>query len=318
MARASQTAASTVDVRFDYEPMLAAHPGACRFTTELAGRNFDFPLWISSMTGGARHARELNQTMARACAEFELGMGLGSCRPLLEDPERHLADFDVRDLMPGRPLFANLGIAQIERALNNPSAVHRMVEQLRADGLIIHVNPLQEWFQPGGDVLRRAPLETITRFLETAPYPLMVKEVGHGMGPASLKALMSLPLAAIEFAAYGGTNFSVLEARRAGEDESGLTRVGHTAADMVGYVRALLASGESFRCERFIVSGGVADVLQGHHLISQLPGRAVFGMAHAVLGRAQEGTEALRTFLTAQRDTYAMAQAYLRPAQGAP
>jgi isopentenyl-diphosphate delta-isomerase len=236
----------------------------------------------------------------------------------LEDPERHLVDFDVRDLMPGRPLFANLGIAQIERALENSGAVHRMVEQLRADGLIIHVNPLQEWFQPGGDVLRRAPLETITRFLETAPYPVMVKEVGHGMGPASLRALMKLPLAAIEFAAYGGTNFSVLEARRAGEEASGLTRVGHTAADMVGYVRTLLASGETFRCERFIVSGGVVDVLQGHHLIAQLPGRAVFGMAHAVLGRAQEGAEALRTFLTDQRDTYAMAQAYLRPAQGAP
>lgn len=317
MAQDSQTGESSRDARFIYEPMLAAHPKAPQ-SLNFAGFKFKFPLWISSMTGGAAHARVLNANMARACAEFDLGMGLGSCRPLLEDRQSR-ADFDVRDLMPGRPLFANLGIAQIEKLIGKKEndRVHALVDDLRADGLIIHVNPLQEWFQPEGDLLEVSPLETITRFVENAPYPVMVKEVGHGMGPESLKALMRLPLAAIEFGAYGGTNFSILESRRApGAKPEGLVHVGHTAQEMVAFVKDILTTKEKFRCENFIISGGLQNSLQGYHLTSQLPGMALFGMANSVLREAQHGEVALREFLQKEISQYAMAQAYLRPAEG--
>ena len=232
------------------------------------------------------------------------------------DDRQSRQDFAVGEHMVGRPLFANLGIAQIERlqAERQTARVHAMVKDLAAQGLIIHVNPLQEWFQPGGDLYTRAPLETITRLVEEAPYPVMVKEVGHGLGPASLKALMRLPLAAIEFGAYGGTNFSLLESRRASEARApGLIHVGHSAQEMVGFVKDILKSGERFACERFIISGGVSDSLQGYHLCSQLPGRALFGMAHGVLQHAQRGEEDLFQFIQQQRDQYLMAQAYLRP-----
>lgn len=315
MASAAQTASSTLDARFNYEPLFTPHPTHVAPIT-FAGFRFTFPLWISSMTGGAKHARSLNSRMARACGEFDLGMGLGSCRPLLDDRQSR-EDFAVAHLMPGRPLFANLGIAQLEVMLaqGELARVHHLVEDLQATGLIIHVNPMQEWFQPGGDLYKVAPLETITRFVEVAPYPVIVKEVGHGFGPASLRALMRLPLAAIEFGAYGGTNFSVLEARRAGDESAlALTRIGHTAQDMVNFVKTLLASGESFRCENFIISGGLTDALQGYHLVAQLPrGKALFGMAHSVLREAQLGDEALAAFITQQRSHYAMAEAYLRP-----
>ena len=190
-----------------------------------------------------------------------------------------------------------------------------LVDELRADGLIIHVNPLQEWFQPEGDLLEVSPLETITRFVENAPYPVMVKEVGHGMGPESLKALMRLPLAAIEFGAYGGTNFSILESRRApGAKPEGLVHVGHTAQEMVSFVKDILTTKEKFRCENFIISGGLQNSLQGYHLTSQLPGMALFGMANSVLREAQHGEVALREFLQKEISQFAMAQAYLRPA----
>lgn len=314
MAQSSQSSASERDVRFAYEPLFAAHPDPKAQLQDFAGFEFTLPLWISSMTGGAKHAQHLNTLLARACAEFNLGMGLGSCRPLLEN-RQSLADFDMRPHMPGRPLFANLGIAQVEelQAAKQLGRVHHMVEELRADGLIIHLNPLQEWFQPGGDLLRVSPLETITRFVEAAPYPVIVKEVGHGMGPQSLKALMQLPLWAIEFGAFGGTNFSLLEARRAGTDvRDGLITVGHTAQEMVGFVRALLAAGERFKCQRFIISGGVKDSLQGYHLTAQLPG-SLFGMAQGVLAHAQNGEAALRAYLENELKQFSMARAYLRP-----
>lgn len=313
MAQTSQSAESERDSRFLYEPLFAAHPNVNNVRQDFAGFEFTLPLWISSMTGGAKHAQGLNTLLARACAEFKLGMGLGSCRPLLEN-RQSLADFDMRPHMPGRPLFANLGIAQVEelQQAKKLDRVHHMVEELRADGLIIHLNPLQEWFQPGGDLLSVTPLETITRFVEKSPYPVIVKEVGHGMGPQSLKALMHLPLWAIEFGAFGGTNFSLLEARRAGTSTSdGLITVGHTAREMVGFVRALIASGESFKCQRFIISGGVKNSLDGFHLSSQLPG-SLFGMAQGVLAHAQNGEAALHAYLENELKQFSMAQAYLR------
>ena len=94
------------------------------------------------------------------------------------------------------------------------SEVHDMINLLRCDGLFIHVNPLQEWFQPEGDRLKHPPLEIIKEVLNQLNIPVIVKEVGQGMGRESLKALMGLPLAAIEFAAFGGTNFARVEMMR--------------------------------------------------------------------------------------------------------
>ncbi|MBF0209199.1 MAG: hypothetical protein HQK53_20265, partial [Oligoflexia bacterium] len=37
---------------------------------------------------------------------------------------------------------------------------------LDASGIIIHINPLQEWFQPGGDSFCYPPLVTLNNFLE--------------------------------------------------------------------------------------------------------------------------------------------------------
>lgn len=314
MAQASQTQSTQRDGRFFYEPMLAAHPQGRGPATSFLNFSFSMPLWISSMTGGTSQARTINHNMARACAEFDLGMGLGSCRPLLENRQA-LEDFDVRSLMPGRPLYANLGVAQVEELGRSGrwSEIHGLVESLRADGLIIHVNPLQEFFQPGGDLFFAPPIETIAEFLDEASYPIIVKEVGHGMGPLSLQALMRLPLAAIEFAAFGGTNFSILEAARAAETEQGLAYVGHSSEEMIGFVQKIIAEdAANIRCQSFIISGGVRDVLQGHHLTGLLPGMSLFGMAASVLQHARGDYSTLRSWLENQISHYRMAQAYLR------
>ena len=97
-----------------------------------------------------------------------MGMGLGSCRQLLKNDD-FLPDFDVRDLLgPDLPLFANLGVAQIEQLLkqNDTARVLDLVKKLRADGLILHVNPMQEALQPEGDRYEKPALETIRLFLE--------------------------------------------------------------------------------------------------------------------------------------------------------
>src|SRR6187551_1682096 len=112
-----------LDDRFYYEPVLSGHPQPkLDVSTEFLGIKLGAPLWVSSMTGGTEKAYQINRRLATACARFGLGMGLGSCRPLLDNLER-LQDFDVRGIIgPELPLYANLGIAQVENLLDQGKA----------------------------------------------------------------------------------------------------------------------------------------------------------------------------------------------------
>ena len=290
----SRTGVDLLDARFDYEPLFFAHPQASdRWPSTFLGHNLDFPFWISSMTGGGESSKIINHNLARLCGAYKLGMGLGSCRAVLED--KNASDFQVRKHMGSQPLFANLGIAQVEEliASNKDSCIHEMVKTLEADGLIIHINPLQEWIQPGGDRFKQSPIETLTKFLETATYSVLVKEVGQGMGPRSLKALLELPLAGIEFAAFGGTNFSLLESQRSQGPNlhAPFVKVGHTALEMVEMLNALPTRGKEF-----IISGGIANVLDGYYLKSKLKSPALIGMASAFLVPAKESYESLESY----------------------
>src|SRR4029453_6119933 len=104
------------DSRFRYEPMLSSHPSQdLDLSISFLGKILKAPLWVSSMTGGTELALTINHRLAASCAKYGLGMGLGSCRPLLDNLNR-IKDFDVRNIIgPDLPLFANLGIAQVEQ-----------------------------------------------------------------------------------------------------------------------------------------------------------------------------------------------------------
>lgn len=313
----SQTGYAEQDRRFIYEPLLAAHPDANPKAFSFLGKQMQAPVWVSSMTGGTGIAKNINQNLARACREFGLGMGLGSCRKILFD-KTYWEDFDVRDVIgPDQPFWANLGVAQVEQLLANKQeqAIVDLLGKLRADGLIVHVNPLQEWFQPEGDHIKRPPLETIQLLMSRVKVPLIVKEVGQGMGRESLKELLQLPLEAIEFAAYGGTNFSKLEMLR--EDEALQTLhepfafVGQTAQQMLNDVNSLLEE-TKVACRSLIISGGVKNYLDGYYLVSTSKLPAVFGIASSVLRHATGDYETLKIYIENLLKAYRLAETYLR------
>jgi isopentenyl-diphosphate delta-isomerase len=315
----SQTLKDTIDDRFDYEPLFSAHPSGSPEPFDFLGKKQKVPLWVSSMTGGTKMAGTINRNLARACREFGMGMGLGSCRMIMDD-DTYFEDFNVRPIIgDDYPLYANLGIAQIEELLesNSLDRIRTLLDRLQADGLVVHVNPLQEWCQPEGDRFRNAPIDTLNRLLEQTDFRIIVKEVGQGMGPASLRALLKLPLEAIEFAAFGGTNFALVELARSAPAMKAhfelLTNVGHSAEDMVNMVNHIYDTEPEILCNQLIISGGIKTFLDGFFLVkkSRLP--AIYGQASGFLKHARETYETLQEYVGYQVNGYRLAEAYLKP-----
>lgn len=319
LAFRSQVTSGDIDPRFYYEPIFSPHPQKGSWQAfHFLGKKMRLPIWISSMTGGTEWAGTINHNLARACRDFGLGMGLGSCRSLLYSDDT-LPDFDVRQLMgDDAPLFANLGIAQIETLIETGETdrIFRLIEKLKADGLIIHVNPFQEWLQPEGDRFKKPALETITTVLGFLPFPVIVKEVGQGMGRESLKALLQLPLAAVDFAAAGGTNFAKLELLRNDpaklEIYSQLANVGHSAEEMVVLCNELAAElGDKLLCRQVIISGGVGNFLDGYYLTCKSDLPAIYGQASAFLKHARGTYDELAAFIQTQVEGLELARAFL-------
>ena len=311
---------SNLDTRFYYEPFLSAHPVKNDIPTlKFLNKTFRAPMWVSSMTGGTQKARTINKNLARACGEFGFGMGLGSCRQLLYSDE-FFPDFDVRQYMGDDvPLYANLGVAQIEKLFeqNETARIDLLLKKLQADGLIVHVNPLQEWLQPEGDRFLHAPIETIKKLLKIAAYPIIVKEVGQGFGPESIKALLQLPIVALDFAAGGGTNFAKIELLRSSEEQQDLFNavalLGHTAEEMVNWVNFEREnSNNKILCQQIIISGGITDFLDGYYLTQKIKLPAVYGQASGFLKYAQGDYSVLQKFISSQLDGLALAYAFLK------
>lgn len=316
LAEASRVESGQLDNRFYYEPMLSGHPSQdIDISKQFLSKRLTNPIWVSSMTGGTGIAATINENLAKACAEFGMGMGLGSCRKLLHD-NTYFNDFDVRKYIGDQPLYANLGIAQIEEISNNDewSLVIELLNRLQADGLIIHVNPLQEWLQPEGDRYFLSPIKLIERAIDALDTSIIVKEVGQGMGPKSIEALCKLPIDGIEFAAGGGTNFAMLELLRSDESMlnsyKNLTSLGHTADDMVSMINGLMSNGLN-NIPDLIISGGVKDFLDGYYLINKCEAHAVYGQASSFLKHAMGSYEGLQKHVEGQIEGLKLAHTML-------
>jgi isopentenyl-diphosphate delta-isomerase len=306
----SQVNSQALDSRFDYEPLFFTHPSSEEtWSQTFLGQTLNYPLWISSMTGGTESAKSINENLARLCGKYKLGMGLGSCRSILESNDR-LKDFSVRRYLGDQPFFANLGLAQIEELVagGRTNLVTEMLNKIEATGLIIHINPLQEWLQPEGDRYKVSPLQTLQKFLELHRGQVIVKEVGQGMGPKSIKALLELPIAGIELGAFGGTNFTLLESLRVQDPESKkpFISVGHTAYEMVDILNAL-----PIRNKEIIISGGIKTILDGYALKSTLKAPSVIGMAQAYLAPAMAGFDELEHYFLGLRESLLTARGLL-------
>ena len=181
-------------------------------STELFGRRLRAPLLISCMVGGTEQAAALNRVLAGVAQELGLAMGLGSGRILLESPGV-LKSFDVRRAAPDVLLFANLGAVQLNKGYGVDHC-RRLVDALRADALVLHINALQEAVQPQGDTCFAGLLAKIEDLCRRLSVPVVVKEVGWGIAPDAVRMLVDAGVSAVDVAGAGGTSWSEVERHR--------------------------------------------------------------------------------------------------------
>ncbi|MDQ6693476.1 MAG: type 2 isopentenyl-diphosphate Delta-isomerase [Chloroflexota bacterium] len=179
---------------------------------ELWGRSLRVPLLVSSMTGGAERAQEINLNLATAAQELGLAMGVGSQRAALQDPRLELT-YKVRSVAPDIALFANLGAVQLNYGYGVDDC-QRAVEMVEADALILHLNSLQEAVQPGGNTNFVGLASRIGEVCRSVGVPVIAKEVGWGISAEVARMLWEAGVSAIDVAGAGGTSWSQVESRR--------------------------------------------------------------------------------------------------------
>ncbi len=252
------------------------------------GKRLRAPLLISSMTGGTPEAERINLRLAEAAEAAGIAMGLGSQRVALESPEQ-MRSFQVRRVAPNILLFANLGAVQLNKGYSTDDCL-RAVEMVEADALILHLNPLQEAVQPGGDVHWAGLARKIEAVCKTLPVPVIAKEVGWGVSAQTARLLADAGVAAIDVAGAGGTSWSQVEYHRT--DDPLLRRLARTFADWgIPTAESLLLVREALPEMRLFASGGLRSGIDAAKSIAL--GADVAGLASPFLKAAAQSAEAV-------------------------
>ena len=255
---------------------------------ELWGRRLRAPLLVSCMTGGVSEAGPINRALAAAAQAHGVAFGLGSGRVLLEGsagPET----FRVRDAAPDVLLLANLGAVQLHEY--GPDDCARLVELCEADALVLHLNAVQEAIQPGGQTRFGGLLGRIAGVCAALDAPVLAKEVGFGMAPGDVAALLDAGVVGIDVAGAGGTNWARVEGLR--EDAAGAVAEafggwGWPTARCVTHARAVI---DGAGADAVLVgSGGLRHGVDALKVLCL--GADLAGLARGLLAAAADGPDA--------------------------
>jgi isopentenyl-diphosphate delta-isomerase len=181
--------------------------------TQFLGKSLEAPLLISAITGGTPQARLINLNLAQAAQAHGIAMSVGSQRAAIEDPGQ-APTYEVRSVAPDVLLFANLGAVQLNYGYGLDKC-RQAVRMIGADALILHLNPLQEALQPGGNTNFEGLLQKIAAVCRGLEVPVIAKEVGWGLSEPVARMLVEAGVAVLDVAGAGGTSWSEVEKHRA-------------------------------------------------------------------------------------------------------
>jgi isopentenyl-diphosphate delta-isomerase len=274
--------------RFPHQALPEINLADVDLQTTFFGRRMSAPLLISSMTGGTKEALAINRALAKAAQSAGIAMGLGSLRPAIESPAL-VSSYRVRNVAPDILLFANLGAIQLNYGYSLDECL-RAVEIAEADALILHLNPLQEALQPEGNTEFAGLLQKIEVICRSISVPVVVKEVGWGIGGETARRLAMAGVAAIDVAGAGGTSWSQVEKYRTHNRDG--VRLASLFQDWgLSTAEAIVECRKAVPDKPLIASGGIRNGLEIAKCIAL--GAGLAGIAGPLLPAAVKGSRAV-------------------------
>lgn len=189
------------------------------FTGEFAGKKIKYPFLISCMTGGTTEAENINAQLALVAEELKIPIGVGSQRQALENNEFVNSFKIVRKNAPSVPILGNIGAAQVTQ-FNSIDPIHKLLEMIMGDALVIHVNPLQELLQKEGENNFSGFLNKVITLVNNLKVPVIVKEVGSGISEEAAEKLLEAGVKGIDVSGAGGTSWAGVEILRNEDDQN--------------------------------------------------------------------------------------------------
>ena len=263
-------------------------------STTFLGIKFAAPIIIDSMTGGTDEATVINGRLGELAEKYGFGMGLGSQRAGLKSEELAATYSIARKNAPNAFLIANIGGAQLAKGLTIDEA-RRIVKMIKANALVVHLNPLQELVQPEGEPRYKGVLAKISDLAKTIDVPVIVKEVGAGISKEVATKLEIAGVAAINVSGAGGTSWAGVEKLRAeAMNDIPKSHLGEmfwdwgipTAASLIEVRRAVKLP--------LVASGGLRNGIEVAKCI--VLGASMAAMAYPFLRAAAQSRESLFEF----------------------
>lgn len=258
----------------------------------LFGRRLAYPLIVSAITGGTEYAKGINETLANIVEEKGLGIGVGSQRIAIEDPSVEHTFRIVREKAPTSLVMGNIGCPQLSLGWG-VSEAKRCVEMVEADALAIHMNPLQEAVQVGGEAHYRGVLDKVREVVNGLDVPVVMKETGCGIALEEAVRLEKVGVAALELSGVGGTSWAAVEHHIAREERKQDQEALGQALWNWGIPTAIsLVETSQTTKLKIIASGGLRTGVEMAKAIAL--GADAVGIARPFLEKAAEGPDALK------------------------
>lgn len=232
------------------------------------GKALSAPMIITAVTGGFEGAGRINKKLAEACEIHRIAFGLGSQRAMLENKNMKKTYY-VKDVAPSIPVVGNIGVCQLKNY--SMKQIEDMVNEIEADALAVHLNPLQESIQPEGDKNWKGMLSKIEELAMSASFPVIVKETGAGISFSTTWQLKEAGIEWVDVSGKGGTSWSKIEYARGGKPE-GFEEWGIPTALSILMCRGVV---------KIIASGGIRSGVDGAKAVAI--GADMFGGAYPFL-----------------------------------
>lgn len=274
-------------IRLNHQALPNTDFNSVSLKTKILNCEFNSPHFVSSMTAGHENSLTINTNLALAAKQNNWLMAVGSQRRELSDSQASSEWKNIKAAVGDIKLLSNVGILEV---IQNPSEkILKLAESLGAIGLIVHLNPLQEIFQNHGNVDFTGALLAIEKLVKQSELPVVVKEVGFGVGRDTARKLFEIGVSVVDVAGAGGTHWGMIEALRQPQNSI----IGSSAEAFASWgqtsVECLLSLQEIVLFEQIWASGGVRNGVDSAKCLAM--GARAVGIAQPLLKAAIDSTE---------------------------